>query len=53
MDRGFEPATSAGTGLRGLADRTEALGGRLELVSRPGAGTCLGATLPLRAPIDG
>ena len=30
---------SRGTGLRGLADRLEALGGRLEIDSRPGAGT--------------
>ena len=36
-----------GTGLRGLADRVEALGGALEVVSPPGAGTTLRATLPL------
>jgi signal transduction histidine kinase len=36
-----------GTGLRGLADRVEALGGTLEVVSPPGAGTTLRATLPL------
>ena len=30
---------SAGSGLRGLADRVEAIGGRLEIASPPGAGT--------------
>jgi PAS domain S-box-containing protein len=37
---------SRGSGLRGLADRVEALGGRLEVTSPPGAGTALRATLP-------
>lgn len=37
----------AGSGLRGLADRVEALGGRLELESPPGDGTRLLAELPL------
>jgi uncharacterized protein YhfF len=36
-----------GTGLRGLADRVEALGGMLEIVSPPGRGTRLLATIPL------
>ncbi|MGZ4287795.1 MAG: MASE1 domain-containing protein [Solirubrobacteraceae bacterium] len=35
-----------GTGLRGLADRVEALGGRLELQSPPGQGTLLTASIP-------
>jgi signal transduction histidine kinase len=39
-----------GSGLRGLADRVEALGGRLEVDSRPGAGTRLTALLPLAGP---
>jgi signal transduction histidine kinase len=39
---------SAGTGLRGLADRIDALGGRLEIDSPPGAGTRVTARLPLR-----
>jgi signal transduction histidine kinase len=38
-----------GSGLRGLADRLEALGGRLELDSPPGAGTTLAGELPLRS----
>jgi signal transduction histidine kinase len=36
-----------GTGLVGLTDRIEALGGRLTLDSPPGAGTTLHITLPL------
>src|SRR5918999_1067695 len=36
-----------GTGLRGLADRMQALGGRLEVDSPPGAGTRVSATIPL------
>ncbi|MEV8516815.1 DUF4118 domain-containing protein [Dactylosporangium sp. NPDC051484] len=40
--------TGSGTGLIGLQDRTEALGGRLEVVSPIGDGT----TLRVRIPID-
>jgi signal transduction histidine kinase/uncharacterized protein YhfF len=36
-----------GTGLKGLAERLEALDGRLEVVSPPGAGTLLRATIPV------
>jgi len=39
--------TGGGSGLRGLADRVEALGGRLEIDSPPGLGTTLRADLPL------
>ena len=46
--RGFEPSGVAGSGLRGLADRVEALGGQLEIVSRPAVGTRLIAVLPAR-----
>jgi signal transduction histidine kinase len=35
-----------GTGLRGLSDRVEALGGKLELRSPPGRGTLLTASIP-------
>ena len=41
---GADPAR--GSGLRGLADRVEALGGRLRVESPPGAGTRLEAELP-------
>jgi signal transduction histidine kinase len=39
---------ASGTGLRGLADRIDALGGRLDIHSPPGAGTRISARLPLR-----
>ena len=35
---GADPSAGNGTGLRGLADRVEALGGRLAVESPPGAG---------------
>jgi signal transduction histidine kinase len=38
---------SAGSGLRGLADRVEALGGKLEVESPPGEGTTLLASIPV------
>jgi signal transduction histidine kinase len=40
--------TVRGSGLRGLADRVEALGGELRIESPPGAGTLIAARLPLR-----
>ena len=46
-DDGIGGATPAGgTGLRGLADRVEALGGRLTISSPPGRGTTLRAEIP-------
>jgi signal transduction histidine kinase len=45
---GADPA--AGTGLRGLADRIDTLGGRLDVDSPPGGGTRISARLPLRRP---
>ena len=41
---GAEPNT--GSGLVGLADRVEALGGRLRIDSPPGRGTCITAEIP-------
>jgi signal transduction histidine kinase len=40
-------AMGGGSGLRGLADRVEALGGTLRLDSPPGGGTRIAAELPL------
>jgi len=40
--------TSRGSGLGGLIDRVEAVGGRLEITSPPGEGTRLSARLPAR-----
>ncbi len=47
--RGFDPAVAEGSGLSGMRDRVEAIGGTLCIVSRPGAGTRLTACLPLGA----
>jgi PAS domain S-box-containing protein len=41
---GADPA--GGSGLRGLADRVEALGGSLDVFSPAGTGTCLRAVIP-------
>jgi signal transduction histidine kinase len=46
--RGFDTsATGHGTGLQGMADRLEAIGGRLEVRSSPGRGTSLAGSIPL------
>ena len=53
-DDGVGGADDQGAGLRGLADRVEALDGRLTLDSPPGGGTRLRAEIPhgLEAPAD-
>ncbi len=43
----------AGSGLRGLRDRLDVLGGTLEVGSRIGGGTSLRATIPRPAPLEG
>jgi signal transduction histidine kinase len=48
---GADPA--AGTGLRGLADRVEALDGSLAVESAPGEGTIVRAELPLQPAQQG
>ena len=48
---GADPAR--GSGLRGLADRVEALGGTLSVSSPLGAGTRLEAELPIGAEAAG
>ena len=47
LDDGIGGADEDGSGLRGLADRIEAIGGTLALESPPGAGTRLLAQIPL------
>jgi signal transduction histidine kinase len=48
--RGFDPSsTGRGTGLQGMADRLDAVGGVLEVQSRRGSGT----TVSGRLPVDG
>lgn len=45
--QGFDPlATGYGTGLQGIADRLDAIGGALTVASRTGAGTALTGTVP-------
>jgi signal transduction histidine kinase len=47
-DDGVGGADAAkGSGLRGLSDRVEALGGRLRVSSEPGQGTTVRAELPM------
>jgi PAS domain S-box-containing protein len=48
-DDGAGGADVAGSGLRGLVDRVDALGGRLIVDSPPGGGTQLHAEIPLAA----
>jgi signal transduction histidine kinase len=38
--------TTYGTGLRGMADRVEAIGGMLEIRSTPGSGTSVSGRIP-------
>jgi signal transduction histidine kinase len=49
-DDGVGGANFEGTGLRGMDDRAQALGGSLHLESAPGQGTRVEATLPLSPP---
>ena len=49
---GFDPERSRQHGLRGLVDRVEALGGRLDVASTPGRGTTLRASLPAQERAD-
>jgi signal transduction histidine kinase len=46
--RGFDlGSTTHGTGLQGMADRLDALGGRFEVTSAPGTGTTIAGTVTL------
>jgi signal transduction histidine kinase len=45
--RGFDAASANyGTGLQGMADRLDAIGGTLEVTSSPGAGTTITGLVP-------
>jgi len=49
--RGFDPGTTTyGTGVQGMADRLDAIGGSLDVRSAPGDGTRVRGTIPL--PVD-
>jgi len=46
---GFDPAgTSYGTGLQGMADRLDSIGGTLNVTSAPGSGTTVTGRVPVR-----
>jgi signal transduction histidine kinase len=48
---GFDPATTRyGTGLQGMADRLDAVGGSLAVRSAPGAGTSVAGRVPVGPP---
>ncbi len=49
---GFDCPDGAGTGLSGLKDRMESLGGSVSIVTAPGQGTTLSACLPVGGPHD-
>ncbi|MDQ4108780.1 MAG: histidine kinase [Actinomycetota bacterium] len=45
---GFDPGSArGGTGLQGIADRVDALGGLVEIHSHPGAGTTVAGSIPV------
>jgi signal transduction histidine kinase len=48
--RGFDPDTASDGGLAGLRDRIRALGGTVTVVSAPGSGTRITASLPVSGP---
>jgi glucose-6-phosphate-specific signal transduction histidine kinase len=49
---GFDPAQAQGSGLQGMRDRLEALGGSVAIESRVGAGTLVRGTVPVAAAGD-
>ena len=50
---GFDPAATAyGTGLQGMADRLDAIGGTLEVRSEHGAGTIVAGRIPVAERSD-
>ncbi len=51
---GFDPSSIAyGTGLQGMADRLDAIGGTLEIRSAPGEGTAIRGRIPAPASVPG
>lgn len=49
-DDGIGGDSHKGSGLIGLKDRLEALGGHIHVKSNPGSGTALEITMPLHSP---
>ena len=51
--RGFDPASAGpSTGIGGMRERVELLGGRLQVEARPGDGTAIIAEIPAELPED-
>lgn len=48
--RGFDPEQSSGLGLITMRERAQQIGGTFDIETVAGAGTCVRACLPLRAP---
>lgn len=54
LGTGFDPAsTGYGTGLQGMADRLEAIGGRLEVTSAPGADSTITGRVTMAGKVEG
>jgi signal transduction histidine kinase len=49
FDLGARPDSEASYGLRSMTERAELIGGRLSVTSRPGSGTTVMATVPVRS----
>jgi signal transduction histidine kinase len=49
FDTGAQPGSEASYGLRSMTERAEVIGGRLTVTSRPGIGTTVTATVPVRS----
>jgi signal transduction histidine kinase len=50
--RGFDPAvTTHGTGLQGIVDRLDAIGGSLTIETAPDAGVTLSGVVPVKDPV--
>ncbi|MGH2527848.1 MAG: sensor histidine kinase [Actinomycetota bacterium] len=51
---GFEPSAKAyGTGLQGMADRLDAIGGNLQIRSAPNRDTTVTGRVPVTVGVDG
>jgi two-component system sensor histidine kinase UhpB len=48
--RGMKAGTPPGFGIRGMQERVEGLGGRCQIESAPGGGTCVRLSIPVIAP---
>jgi signal transduction histidine kinase len=52
-DNGVGGANPEGSGMVGISDRVDAVGGRIEVESPPGAGTTISVHIPVDGRIDG